>query len=336
MADIYSALIGKAPTSGEEQRAIAAALRRRRAFGELGALSGDPVLQSFGKEQVGFADDAAGALQSIRQKDVDNAQTERYQTGQLEHMGGTLRESIRAQDMDDATTRRGQDLDLEATLARALAAQTKGGKAPPRLRVSDIKGLQDLAQDVGSMEGIEKFIKDGGKFGAVEFKGVPIPGARALKNALASRGYGDTEDKQAFMAKQAFDRLYTLGARNRLFGATLTPNEQTAWENANPSTRQSDSQIAEAIPVLRKVVAARLESTRKGLKAENYSPEAIDYFSSIPGLNLPVGDEPGDASAGGSAANPQPIAPPQSPTVQPQLTPRQRRIMELKAKHGQP
>lgn len=327
--DLYSALIGKSPDA-EGQKAIAAALRRRRAFGELGALTGDSVLQSFAKEQLASAENAAEQLQATRQADADDAQTRAYQEGQLGHMGGVLKESIRAQDMDDATTRRGQDIDLLEAMLRAERAGAGANKVP-RLRVSDIKGLQDLAQDVGSMEGIEAFIKKGGKFGAVEFAGVPVPGARSLKNALASRGYGSTEDKQAFQAKQAFDRLYTLGARNRLFGATLTSNEQTAWENANPSTRQSDEQIAEAIPILRKVIAARLESTRKGLKAENYSPEAVDYFSSIPGLNLPVGggDEAPEESAVPSGAPP-------SSTEQPQLTPRQRRILELKAKHGQP
>jgi hypothetical protein len=328
MADMYSALIGKAPDV-EGQKAIAAALRRRRAFGELGALTGDQVLQSFGKEQLASADAAAEQLQATRQADVDDAQTREYQTGQLGHMGSTLKESIRAQNMDDATTRRGQDMDLYEALLRAQNAKGSSTK-PPRLRVSDIKGLQDLAQDVGSMEGIESFLKKGGKFGAVEFAGVPIPGGRALSNALAARGLGDKDMKQAFLAKQAFDRLYTLGARNRLFGATLTTNEQTAWENANPSIRQSDEQIAEAIPILRKVIAARLEATRRGLKAENYSPEAIDYFSSIPGLNLPVGD--GEEAAEGSAV--PSVAPPSS-TAQP-LTPRQKRIQELKAKHGQP
>lgn len=326
--DIYDALIGAAPTTADKQRAVAEALRRKRAFGELATLTGDKVLSPFGKAQLSSADAYAEQLQGTRQKDADNAQTEKYQTGQLGHMGGVLAESKRAQDMDDATKRRGQDMDLQSALAKALAAQGKSGKSPPRLRASDIKGLQDLAHDVGSMEGIEKFMKDGGKFGAVKVAGVPIPGGRMFKNALAARGFGDTEDKQAFQAKMAFDRLYTLGARNRLFGATLTTNEQTAWENANPSTRQSDEQIAEAIPILRKVIAARLESTRKGLKAENYSPDAIDYFSSIPGLNLPVG-EPADAAPGSAA----PVPPVASPTEQ-TLTPRQKRILELKQKHG--
>lgn len=327
--DLYSALIGQAPDV-EGQKAIAAALRRRRAFGELGTLTGDSVLQSFGKEQLASADAAAEQLQSARLADADDAQTRRYQEGQLGHMGSVLKESMRAQDMDDLTTRRGQDFDLLEAMLRAEREGRGGAAKAPRLRVSDIKGLQDLAQDVGSMEGIESFLKKGGKFGAVEFAGVPLPGGRALSNALAARGLGDKDMKQAFLAKQAFDRLYTLGARNRLFGATLTTNEQTAWENANPSIRQSDEQIAEAIPILRKVIAARLESTRRGLKAENYSPEAVDYFSSIPGLNLPVGD--GEEAAEGSAV---PSAAPPSSTAQP-LTPRQKRIQELKAKHGQP
>lgn len=324
--DLYSALIGKAPTGGEEQKAIVAALRRRRAFGELGTLTGDQVLQSFGKEQLKSADDAAESLQRTRLADVDNDQTAKYQSGQLEHMGNTLDESIRAQNMDDATKRRGQDFDLQSALARALAAQTKGGKTPPRLRVTDIKGLQDLAQDIGSMEGIESFLKKGGKFGAVEVAGIPIPGGRMLKNAMASHGFGSKEDKQGFLAKQAFDRLYTLGARNRLFGATLTSNEQTAWENANPSIRQSDAQIAEAIPILRKVLAARLESTRKGLKADGLNSRAIDYFSTIPGLNLPAGDAPQGDSAESSASP--------SPAAQP--TPRQLEIQKLKRELGVP
>lgn len=325
--DLYSALIGQTPT-WEDQRAIVAALRRRRAFGELGALTGDPVLQSFGKEQLSSADTAAEQLQGIRQAEAAGERTRAYQEGQLGHMAGTLAESIRAQNMDTETTRRGQDIGLLEAMLRAQTAGASGAKAPPRLRVSDIGSLQDLAQDIGAMEGVEKFLKEGGKFGAVEVAGVPVPGARALKNALAARGYGSKEDKQAFLAKQAFDRLYTLGARNRLFGATLTSNEQTAWENANPSTRQSDEQIAEAIPVLRKVLAARLESTRKGLTSEGYSPEAIGYFSTIPGLNLPVGDsQTGEESL--------PSAGPTPPTTQP-LTPRQKRIQELKAKHGVP
>jgi len=323
--DIYGALIGKAPTKAEEQKAVADLLRRRRTFGEVGTLTGDKVLQQFGQEQQKMVDNAAKMLQDTRLADVDNEQTAKYQSGQLEHMGGVLNESIRAQDMDDATTRRGQDMML---LAAQFRAQNKGTGKPPRLRVSDIKNLQDLSQDVGAMEGLEKFLAEGGKFGAKEVAGVPIPGGRALSNALASRGIGTKEDKLAFLAKQEFDRLYTLGARNRLFGATLTPNEQTAWENANPSIRQSDAQIAQAIPILRKVIQARLTNMSAGLQKEGYNAEAIGEYSSIPGLDLPVAGGPSAAASASDAAAPA--------TVQPELTPRQKRIQQLRQQLGSP
>jgi hypothetical protein len=318
--DIYSSLIGKAPSKKEEQKAIADALRRKRAFGELATLTGDKVLQPFGKEQLDMADKAAKQLQETRLADVDNDQTAAYQTGQLQHMGGVLDESIRSSNMRDATTRRGQDISLLAATLRAAGK----GKAPPRLRVSDIKNLQDLSQDIGSMQGLEKFLGEGGKFGAVEIGGVPIPGSRSLSNALASRGLGSKEAKKSFLAKQEFDRLYTLGARNRLFGATLTPNEQTAWENANPSIRQSDEQIAEAIPILRKVLQQRLKNMGAGLAKEGYNAEAIGEYSSIPGLELPVaGEIPGEPAASGT---PAPAT--EQPTV------RQKRIKELKEQLG--
>lgn len=322
--DIYDALIGKAPSKTEEQKAVAALLRRRRAFGELGTLSGDQVLQSFGKEALASADNAAEQIQKTRLADVDNEQTAAYQTGQLGHMGGVLAESIRAQNMDDETTRRGQDMSV---LAASLRAQAKGVGKPPRLRVSDIKNLQDLSQDIGSMEGLEKFIKNGGKFGAKEVAGIPVPGYRALSNAMAARGIGSDEDKKAFLAKQEFDRLYTLGARNRLFGATLTPNEQTAWENANPSIRQSDEQIAIAIPILRKVIAQRLKNMSMGLAKEGYNAEAIGEYSSIPGLDLPVAGGPAAPASASDAAAPA--------TEQP-ITARQKRIAEIKALLGTP
>jgi hypothetical protein len=44
MDNLYDVLIGEAPTDADKAAATAAALRRRRAFGELGVLSGDRVL----------------------------------------------------------------------------------------------------------------------------------------------------------------------------------------------------------------------------------------------------------------------------------------------------
>lgn len=288
--DIYQALIGAAPSGVDQQAAIAEQLRRRRSLGELGALTGDRVLQPFGQGVVQQADSYAQQMQDIRQKDIDNAQTKAYQDGQLGHMGNVLQESIRAQNMDDATTRRGQDLDLEAARLRAARA---GGRRPGsgRLRQGDIKDLQDISETIGILDGVERFIDEGGNFGAVEIGGVALPGAREASNALANRGLGTEDMKRTALAKQNFDRLYTLTQRNRMFGATLTANEQKAWESANPSVRQTDAQIMQAIPIMRKALMHRAQGKANGLVAEGYNPEAIDYYMGTPNIELPTGNE---------------------------------------------
>lgn len=281
MDDLYSYLIGAAPTDPQKQSAIADQLRRRRAFGELGAVTGDRVLQPFGQGLEINADTSAKQLQDTRQKDIDNAQTKEYETGQLKH--------LKAQ---EALTERGQTLDHIYQMLMAQAANTKaantGSTKIPRLRQGDIKDLQDMAQDIGEFNDLEDFIKKGHGFGAIEVGGHAVPGARAFSNFFASHGYGSEESKSAFAAKQKFDRLYTLGARNRLFGATLTTNEQNAWKNANPDTRQSDAQIAGALPVLRKVFEHRLAQKSRGLMRENYDPDAISEYADLNNLGIDV------------------------------------------------
>ncbi len=277
--DLYETLIGAAPTTPQKQKAVANQLRRRRSFGELGALTGDRVLQPFGQGMSKQADQYAENIQDTRQHDIDDAQTKAYQTGQLGHMKQVER-----------LTERGQTLDHIYQMMMAQAAMEKAEKtgAPKisKLRQGDIKDLQDQSQTIGEFKGLEDFIAGGGKFGAHEVGGVPIPGSRVLTNTMARYGLGSEEDKTAFAQKQKFDRLYTLAARNNLFGATLTPNEMKAWTDANPDVRQSDEQIAKALPILRKVITNRMQRKVAGLTRENYDEGAIGEYANLEGLGL--------------------------------------------------
>jgi hypothetical protein len=293
MDNLYDYLIGAAPTDTQKQKAVAEQLRRRRSFGELGALTGDRVLQPFGQSMASSADAAAKELQDTRQHDIDNAQTKEYQSGQLQHMKNV-----------EELTRRGQTLDHIYQMMMAEAAQTKADKAGetkiPKLRQGDIKDLQDIAQDIGEFNNLEQYLKSGGKFGAVKVLtdaegkgGVPIPGMRQLKNLGASMGIGSEEDKTSFAMKQRFDRLYNILARNRLFGATLTANEQKAWNDANPAVRQSDEQIAKALPTLRKVFEHRLGNKARGLMKENYDPAAIAEYADLDSLGMDLEKDSG-------------------------------------------
>lgn len=275
MDDIYSTLVGAAP-AGAEQAAVINALRRRRAFGELASLTGDKVLQPFGQNAIKGADADALAVQEIRQRDADNAQTKSYQDAQIAHMKNVLAETRRRNTFDHMADMMG----LEN--ARDIAGMRAGGTGkPPRLRATDITSLQENAAALSAVNNLDNYLNSGGKFGAVEAGGVPIPFLRESLNAAAARGFGSKDSKEAFSQKQEFDRAYTLAERNNMFGATLTENEQKAWRDANPSVAQTDDQLKKALPIMRKVYEHRLNSMRDGLTAEGYTPEAIDSYAQV-------------------------------------------------------
>ncbi len=283
--DIYESLIGAAPTSPVEIAAVVEALRRRRKVGELGAITGDRVMAPVGQGLSKQADAYAEMLQDTRQKDIDNAQTKAYQTGQLEHMGNVLKETLRYHDMSDATQRRGQDKAVEAAGIR----RTANGKSP-RMRQGDIQTLRDNAMAQGTVGELLAFLQKGGKpdaqgnptrgtLGAVG--GIPIIGSylRQTLNAAAAKGAGTEATKATAMKWQQYQRFYELAERNRMFGQTLTPNEQAAWRKANPSFAQTDEQIEEGLKIMQKVYDKAQNDFKLGLKTEGYSDAAIEAYA---------------------------------------------------------
>lgn len=286
--DLYAALIGEGAKGPEKSALIAAALRRQKEIGQLGQLTGDKVLSGLGKGMSGEVDRYATDLQGIRQHATDDEQTALYQGGQLAHMGETLAQ----QKQRDQWTH-------EYQMAMAAAAQDRanrplGGGKIPKITQGDKKELQQLGETIGAIDGLQTFIQEGGKFGAVKVLegkdgkgGIPLPGARALKNWAASSGMGSDADKASFLAKQNWDKAYNLAERNKLFGATLTPAELKSWAQASPSVSQTDEQIAAALPLMKKIFSHRLEKKVSGLMKDGYNPGAIAEYADVPGVNLP-------------------------------------------------
>lgn len=269
---LYDVLLGEAPKDADKAAATAAALRRRRAFGELGVLSGDRVLSDYGRGAVSQADDYAKQIQQTRQQDIDNAQTKSYQDSQVGHMGSVLQESIRAANMRDATTRRGQDLALLAAQARARAANK-----PPKLTVSDRRDLTEGAGLVGNMQDLLSSFKD--DYAAPQVFGKSVPGARPLSNTLSAMGLGSKDMDEAQKWWAASDRLYTLFNRNKMFGATLTTNEMKAWAEANASKNMKPEQIKTMLNDILRVANEELTSNVAGFEAGGYDPEQLAAFT---------------------------------------------------------
>lgn len=301
MADLYSSLIGAAPTKKEQAAELAAALRRRRSYGEIGMLTGDKVLSPYGQGLVKSADQYADQFQDIRQKDTDNAQTKSYQDAQIGHMGSVLKESARSHDMSDATTRRGQDMMLEAARLRAEAARLKaaaGGK-PPKFTVTDRHDLEQGATLIANMRGLKDTFKD--TFGGVTAGGMTIPGARGLANTLAANGLAPTknsEDAQNWWA--ASSRLYDLYNRNKLFGATLTTNEMKAWAEANTNKNMKPEQIKGMLDQIINLGSKELKSKIDFFQKGGYNPDQIDAITQRAGedpddmSNMPADDSGSD------------------------------------------
>lgn len=288
MDNLYETLLGEAPTDKDKVAATAAALRRRRSYGELGLASGDRVLSKVGENLIGSSDEYANQIQGTRQKDIDNAQTQRYQEGQLGHMGGVLKESMRATDMRDATTRRGQDLALLAAQARARAANK-----PPKLTVSDRRDLTEGAGLVGNMQDLLTSFKE--DYAAPQILGKSIPGARPLSNTISAMGLGSKDMDEAQKWWAASDRLYTLFNRNKMFGATLTTNEMKAWAEANASKNMKPEQIKAMLKDIMGVANEELQANVQGFEEGGYDQGQIDALTqrALPraGIDEPVGDE---------------------------------------------
>lgn len=242
--DLYQALIGAAPTDLQQQKALAEQLRRRRSFGELGALTGDRVLQPFGANMIKEADKYAEDIQGTRQKDIDNAQTKAYQDSQTSHMKA----------MEDLT-RRGQTLDHIYQMLMAQAAMQKaensGTQKPARLTYADRGKLENMASTVNAADSALSGFKDeyAQRFG-------PGPQSK-LPNALSAVGLSTKAMDEASNWWAQWKLLYTLPQRNATFGATLTPNEHRAWAEADINPSMDPNTIRDRIGKVLKIVKSK-------------------------------------------------------------------------------
>lgn len=114
--DIYSALTGQLPSDQESQQALIDALRGRNVMGQIGALSGDPVLAPFGANLMKSSDQQAEEVGKQYHLQAAQKMEEEYRKQQEEHLKQqdlrlgeqsdigrqTLAETIREHDLANA------------------------------------------------------------------------------------------------------------------------------------------------------------------------------------------------------------------------------------------
>jgi len=275
--NLYEYLIGAAPSENKTQKEIAAQLRRRRSFGELGALTGDRVLQPFGAGLVKQADAQASDLQDIRQKDTDNEQTKVYQDSQTSHMKEMER-----------LTERGQTLDHIYQMLMAQAAGLKAEKAgakPSKLTYSDRNKLEQMTGMIHSADESMGSFKD-------EYAQRLGPGPQSkLPNFMASIGVGTKGSEEASNWWSKWNLIYSLPQRNATFGATLTPTERQAWAESDINPSMDPKVIRDRADKVVKILRRKGAMMNRTYRSQ-FDPEVIDDYS-LPGEEELVGSPRG-------------------------------------------
>lgn len=281
----YLAMIGAAPTTKEQQEALANSLRRRRSFGELGQITGDKVLAPMGAGMSAQADDYAKQVQRTRLADVDNAQTKTYQDAQMAQMerGHLLQQAMLAE------TRRGNNLDFSARMA-AIKQRSMDSILDSMSKGQDFKKFTDgtrnkmltQADTASSMKMLADTFRPefAQKLGANPLSRLP--------NAAAQMGIGTKGSKDAAEWWGGWKKFYTLGTRHSLFGATLTTNEQAAWDAVDINPAMSEEQIKTRINNLFAESKRNAERRGKSMSVEGFDPEVISemYGDVFPDLKF--------------------------------------------------
>lgn len=87
MPDIYSALMGGAPTSDDQRMALINALRGQKALGQLGSLTGDAVLSPVGQNLSMGADKQAEQVGQLGLQQSRLAQEKAFQGAEMQNWG---------------------------------------------------------------------------------------------------------------------------------------------------------------------------------------------------------------------------------------------------------
>lgn len=235
--DLYSTLVGGAPTDPQRQMALAAALRNQNTLGQLGVASGDRVLSPLGKSLSAGAQSGAQDIAQEREKQQGLDTESHYRDIQEEHWKNQNEYQKQKDAADNANkltiakllSQNKLDVQDEKNKAKA----DSGGMKLPASSIKDLEALRDTAMDVDESNNL---FKPG-------YGGTSIPGGRPLANTLAQMGMGTDNSKSAQNWWAQYGRNFTLDEMHRRFGARLSPQEMSRFEKYHIDPNMTDEQI---------------------------------------------------------------------------------------------
>jgi hypothetical protein len=266
--DPYLALIAGTPSESDKQEEIARRLRRQSNFATLGQITGDPVLSEWGKGTLKRSQESAEQMGKNRLKDESQRALKRYYEAMQQNMQGRLQ-------LDRDKFNREAELAANPPPPEPMTPKEYSDQFQ-KLRTSDINNFEDMGQifqiatELRGTLDIPEFDP-----GQASVFGMNIPGVRSLANYAAQYGIGTGDSFESADFWRLWDRFYTLPERNRLFGATLTPNEQKAWRGASISPEMNKEQITKNMDILLNIYQNAMSKAYRGYVAGGYNPDEI-------------------------------------------------------------
>lgn len=293
---IEAALMGD-PEALDETRQLVAELRRQKAMGALGQLTGDPLMARVGQGLTQGAERQATALRKARQfrgtaRPLGQGFFE--QGGEIKQLPGW---------------REAQERELQGrVLIQAMRNRARGQSREPRepagpkprpLPTSLERTAQAQAGNLENLKMLRQSFKPEFTQPLTEQLG-PLGEAAGPLHALplwAARttGLGTERAKDTEAWHGAWKRFMTLPVRNEMFGATLTPSEQRAWDAAleiNPG--MTPQQIESRIDTLTEEADRSARRRARTMETQNYFPGTVEsiYGNALPDMFPERSSEP--------------------------------------------
>lgn len=286
MDDIAALLQGlQDPTAEEKQAALARALSRQRAVGNLGLLTGDRVLAGFGQAQVAQAGQGEAGLMRAQDQASDNRrQTLQMALAAQAKAAAEKRQAeqdaaaAREREIDNARADRGQAVGMaNAAATRALAQATLG---LGQRRFAEEVGQHDKA-DANRLEAevreLAKVVGDNpaqirerlARLAPVVEGGGDVPGIGPLDSRLPNFASSDKAVATQADARGLVDILLNLQS-----GSGVSNEErENKYRQYGVAPGSTEAQFRAGMKSLKNDVGAALK-----VKQAGFSPDVIDLY----------------------------------------------------------
>ena len=251
--DYFDALLGD-PSDSERLREVARQLRRREAYGMLGAASGDPVLGQMGAGMVQQAGQRADRLQKAREaaemRDFRRGEAERkaQQWGATARplgegfyeQGGDIQQLPGYAEARERSHRRALEKAMAAAQIRSQvsAQEFRDREAYKRSFIPEAtwRGPKGVAQGMAQVEALGSLVGP-----MTQAEDLSLPGADVVNDILNDVGLGGavrlTEPMYRTLdtrqLRSSLENILTR-IRNSMFGAALTRYEGGRYEKVSP------------------------------------------------------------------------------------------------------